>query len=140
MKDTFDRSDIVSAVTRGKPGYANLNQLNVGSPGSDISDLDDTTDLEELLAQGSSRGPQTHPAHCWFDREQQFAVHQGEASAWQEEIVARHQHLPGRVPLSVRLWDQRDVFPACASSPEGVSAVSGRPCRLNARPISLEND
>lgn len=61
MKDTFERSDIVSVVSRSKPGYANLNQLNVGSPGSDISDLDDTTDLEELLAQGSSRGPQTHP-------------------------------------------------------------------------------
>lgn len=64
MKDTFERSDIVSVVSRGKPGYANLNQLNVGSPGSDISDLDDTTDLEELLAQGSSRGPQTHPGTC----------------------------------------------------------------------------
>lgn len=64
MKDTFERSDIVSVVSRGKPGYANLNQLNVGSPGSDISELDDTTDLEELLAQGSSRGPQTHPGTC----------------------------------------------------------------------------
>lgn len=61
MAASFDRSDIVSVVTRGKPGYANLNHLNVGSPGSDISDLDDTTDLEELLAQGSSKGPQTHP-------------------------------------------------------------------------------
>lgn len=60
MKDTLERADFVAAV-RGKPGYANLNQLNVGSPGSDASDLDDTTDLEELLAQGSSRGPQTHP-------------------------------------------------------------------------------
>ncbi|TYZ68805.1 hypothetical protein PybrP1_011652 [[Pythium] brassicae (nom. inval.)] len=60
MKDTLERADIV-AVVRGKPGYANLNQLNVGSPGSDGSDLDDTTDLEELLAQGSIRGPQTHP-------------------------------------------------------------------------------
>ncbi|DAZ93996.1 TPA: hypothetical protein N0F65_005507 [Lagenidium giganteum] len=57
---SFDRDSIV-AVVRGKPGYANLNHLNVGSPGSDISDLDDTTDLEELLAQGSSKGPQTHP-------------------------------------------------------------------------------
>jgi hypothetical protein len=55
--------DIVSVVgaARGKPGYANLNHLNVGSPGSDVSDMDDTTDLEELLAQGTSKGPQTHP-------------------------------------------------------------------------------
>lgn len=57
---SFDHDGLL-AVVRGKPGYANLNHLNVGSPGSDISDLDDTTDLEELLAQGVSRGPQLHP-------------------------------------------------------------------------------
>lgn len=61
MSASFDRGDLMSAVTRGKPGYANLNQLNVGSPGSDVSDVDDTTDLEELLAQGSTKGPQMHP-------------------------------------------------------------------------------
>lgn len=61
MTASFDRSDLVAAVTRGKPGYANLNQLNVGSPGSDMSDMDDTADLEELLAQGSTKGPQMHP-------------------------------------------------------------------------------
>ncbi|GLE01056.1 hypothetical protein PINS_up009869 [Pythium insidiosum] len=60
MSAKFD-SDIVAVVSRGKPGYANLNHLNVGSPGSDISDMDDTTDLEELLAQGTSKGPQMHP-------------------------------------------------------------------------------
>ncbi|CEG47353.1 uncharacterized protein PHALS_04236 [Plasmopara halstedii] len=61
MTATFDRTDIVSVVSGGKPGYANLKHLNVGSPGSDVSDLGDTADLEELLAQGSSQGPQTHP-------------------------------------------------------------------------------
>lgn len=61
MASKFD-SDLVSVVgTRGKPGYANLNHMGVTSPGSDISDIDDTTDLEELLAQGTSKGPQTHP-------------------------------------------------------------------------------
>ncbi|GMF18711.1 unnamed protein product [Phytophthora lilii] len=61
MTATFDRADIVSVVSGGKAGYANLKHLNVGSPGSDVSDLGDTADLEELLAQGSSQGPQTHP-------------------------------------------------------------------------------
>ncbi|KAG3152591.1 hypothetical protein PI124_g8433 [Phytophthora idaei] len=61
MNATFDRTDIVSVVSGGKAGYANLKHLNVGSPGSDVSDLGDTADLEELLAQGSSQGPQTHP-------------------------------------------------------------------------------
>ncbi|TMW58285.1 hypothetical protein Poli38472_011873 [Pythium oligandrum] len=60
MSAKFD-NEIVAVVARGKPGYANLNHLNVGSPGSDISDMDDTTDLEELLAHGTSKGPQTHP-------------------------------------------------------------------------------
>ncbi|KAE9351525.1 hypothetical protein PF008_g5904 [Phytophthora fragariae] len=61
MTATFDRNEIVSVVSGGKAGYANLKHLNVGSPGSDVSDLGDTADLEELLAQGSSQGPQTHP-------------------------------------------------------------------------------
>jgi hypothetical protein len=59
-KEMFDKADMLTS-TRLKPGYANLNHLNVGSPGSDVSDLDDTTDLEELLAQGTSKGPKTHP-------------------------------------------------------------------------------
>ncbi|CAI5700378.1 hypothetical protein KXD40_009589 [Peronospora effusa] len=61
MTATFDRTEIVSVVSGGKAGYANLKHLNVGSPGSDVSDLGDTADLDELLAQGSSHGPQTHP-------------------------------------------------------------------------------
>lgn len=192
MKDTFERTDIVSVV-RGKPGYANLNQLNVGSPGSDVSDMDDTTDLEELLAQGSSRGPQTHPgmfalatlswlavrltrllcvgivccaifsfsgflllvrlawtraavvmrqcltaslslctrtAHCRLDREQQLAVHQSEARARKEEVVARHEHLPRSLPLPLRLWHERHVLPPRASSAEGLPALARRPRRL----------
>lgn len=60
MSAKFGDGDIVS-ITRGKPGYANLNHLNIGSPGSDVSDVDDTTDLEELLATGTSKGPKTHP-------------------------------------------------------------------------------
>ena len=61
MTATFDRTEIISVVSGGKAGYANLKHLHVGSPGSDASDLGDTADLEELLAQGSSQGPQTHP-------------------------------------------------------------------------------
>ncbi|TDH66628.1 hypothetical protein CCR75_007537 [Bremia lactucae] len=61
MNATFDRTDLVTVVSGGKAGYANLKHLNVGSPGSDVSDLGDTADLEELLAQGFSPGPRTHP-------------------------------------------------------------------------------
>ncbi|RLN94138.1 hypothetical protein BBJ28_00008330 [Nothophytophthora sp. Chile5] len=54
MNATFDRADIVSVVSGGKAGYANLKHLNIGSPGSDDSELGDAADLEELLAQGSN--------------------------------------------------------------------------------------
>lgn len=56
---SFDH-DLVS-MTHGKPGYANLNHMNPGSPISDVSDLDETTDLEELLVQGTTAGPQMNP-------------------------------------------------------------------------------
>ncbi|RLN87280.1 hypothetical protein BBJ28_00019433 [Nothophytophthora sp. Chile5] len=68
MNATFDRADIVSVVSGGKAGYANLKHLNIGSPGSDDSELGDAADLEELLAQGSNQGPQTHPARFLLDK------------------------------------------------------------------------
>ena len=62
MTATFDRKDMVAVVTGGKAAeYANLKHLHVGSPPSDVSDLGEATDLDELLAMGSSQGPQTHP-------------------------------------------------------------------------------
>lgn len=60
---SFDH-DLVS-MTHGKPGYANLNHMNPGSPISDISDLDETTDLEELLVQGTTAGPQMNPGEIF---------------------------------------------------------------------------
>uniref|UniRef100_M4BJ18 Transmembrane protein n=1 Tax=Hyaloperonospora arabidopsidis (strain Emoy2) TaxID=559515 RepID=M4BJ18_HYAAE len=57
---------MVAVVTGGKAAeYANLKHLHVGSPPSDVSDLGEATDLDELLAMGSSQGPQTHPGIIW---------------------------------------------------------------------------
>ena len=69
MTATFDRPDRVSVVIGGGGGtaaeYANLKHLHVGSPPpSDASDAGDAAELDEVLAAGSSQGPQTHPGAC----------------------------------------------------------------------------
>ncbi|CAI5727160.1 unnamed protein product [Hyaloperonospora brassicae] len=70
MTATFDRPDRVPVVIGGGGGtaaeYANLKHLHVGSPPpSDASDVGDAAELDEVLAAGSSQGPQTHPGIIW---------------------------------------------------------------------------